>query len=423
MSDKKQSTIKTILEALATLKGSDPSLVKALSEDVTVDPSLVAAKGEIDSHRSAGLGSKTEYVKDGWSEGMVNKSPTREEINIGPGEESSGRGAEKMVRDYSNPAPQHHGIEQAVERFGAMFEGFGKSMLSQQAAFLKAIQEDNKAIKALVVQSIIAKGESEDDEEEDEEESEVVEINASRAKSKIEEAKKLIKALKKATTDEDKAKIRKALIKALESANFAVTLCKSEDITKAFAAVLAKADINVVQEEEEDEEEEEEAGKAKSAAVTDDAGAAKAKKDDQGNQADREDPTNGNQAAAAKAQAAELAKTQTQITDALKGLATLETSVKGMMDIVMGRTKIAETLPDIAKAKPDAITALIANIHEMQDSGTITPADAAAALDIASQTRHAAAGNLDQAIVKSRLEKSSNTVRTLFANALKAEAA
>lgn len=166
MSDQKKSTLKSILDAIGVLKDSDPTLVKALADDAGVDATLV--KGELDKQKSTGLGSKTEYVKDGWSEGMVNKAPAREELNIGPGQEASGRGAEKMVKEYSNPATQHHGIEQAVEKLGDMFMGFGKAM----TAHMEKMSQDQAAMKSLMVQSIISKAESEeeDDEEEDEEE-------------------------------------------------------------------------------------------------------------------------------------------------------------------------------------------------------------------------------------------------------------
>lgn len=418
MSDQKKSTLKSILDAIGVLKDSDQNLVKALADDAGVDTSLVM-KGEIDDKKSEGLGKKTEYVKDNWSQGETQGSATREEIRVGPGESASGSGAEKMVRDYSNPAAQHHGMEQAVMRMASIFEGYGKA-LDTQNAMMKSMMEGNAAVKALLVQSLIAKSEGEEEEDDEDEESEVVEINASRAKSKIEAAKALLKSIRKAKTEEEKKSLRKSLRAILADASLSVTLAKSEELTKSFTAVLAKADINVVQEEEDEDEEDEEAEKAKKAKDAADA-AAKAKKDDKGNQADREDAANGNQAAAAKAREAEmeaLKAQQTKISDALSGLAMLESNVKGMMDVVMGKAKIADTLPDIAKAKPDVIQSILDSVSQMEEQGSIQGADASAARDIASMTREVSAGRMDAAIVKGRLEKSSTTVRSIFSNAM-----
>lgn len=424
MSDQKKSTLKSILDAIGVLRDNNPDLVKALADDAGVDASLVM-KGEIDDKKSEGLGKKTEYVKDNWSLGETQGTITREEIKVGPGESASGSGAEKMVRDYSNPAAQHHGMEQAVMRMASIFEGYGKS-LDVQNAMMKSMLEGNAAVKALLIQSIVAKSEGEKEEDDEDEESEVVEINASRAKSKIDAAKALIKSIKKAKSDEEKKSLRKSLRAILADASLSVTLANQAELTKSFTAVLAKADINVVQEEEDDDEEDEEADKAKKAKEATDAAAkaadaAKAKKDDQGNQADREDSANGNQAAAAKAREAEMEALKAQhvkISDALSGLAMLETSVKGMMDVVMGKAKIADTLPDIAKAKTDTIQAILDQVSEMENQGSIQPADASAARDIASMTREASAGRMDAAIVKGRLEKSSTTVRSIFSNAM-----
>jgi hypothetical protein len=427
MSDKTTS-LKSILTAIGVLKDADPNLVKALSDDATVDATL--AKGDIDSKRSEDLGRGAEYVKDNWSRGNTNKTATREEIKMGPGEESSGAGAERMVRHYSNPAEQHHGIEQAVERLAAMFDGFGKSMTDAVAA----IKADSAATKALVVQLAIAKSESEDEEEEDEEESEVVEINASRGKSRVEQAKILMKSLKKAKTDEAKAAIKAELTKLLAKAqiNFLVTKSKTDRAALyelAAKAGITKADINVVQEEEEDEEDEEE-GKGKSHAVaeTSTTTATKAVTDDKGNQADREDNKNGNQAAAAKATDAsagnvDMSSIKSQLEAALAGQAVLSTSIKGLMDIVSGKSRVSDQIPELAKAKPDVIQAILDTIDQQETAGSLAQADAMAARDIASQTRLVADGKLDGAIVKARLEKSSNTVRAIFTNGMAEKAA
>lgn len=419
-------TIKAVLEAIGLLKNTDPAIVSAL----VADDGMAKSLGQTSETLRPG-----EHVDDLWLKGNTNKSPTREELKIGPGEEASGGGAEKMIGDYSNPARQMHGIEQVAERFGAMFDGFGramKAMMDAQKANFEATTQSNQLLKAILVKA--TEGEEEEEEEDEEEESEVVEINAARGKSYIAEAKKLLRKAATLKADmedmDDKAekktckaeikKLVKSAIKKLLKARNAAYAAKSAELKKSIHDLMAsheisKADINVVQEEEEEEEdEEEEEGSGKSAtAAAAKAAAEKAKHDDKGNQADKLDPATGNQDAAAKA-AADLAL-KSKLEDALNGIGVLQTTVSGLMDVVAGKTKLADMSP-VVKAETVHVDTIYEKILAAEDSGMITDLDAFAARDIASKIELAKSGKYDMAFVNDRISKTSSAVKALFAD-------
>ena len=93
-----------------------------------------------------------------WDQGQGSldgtRVPGREEIPLGPVQESSGAGAEKMIRDYSNPAPQ----QEVVEKFNELSRELG-----QMRGYLKSfVEEVREGFKAII------KAEEKEDEEEDE---------------------------------------------------------------------------------------------------------------------------------------------------------------------------------------------------------------------------------------------------------------
>ena len=93
-----------------------------------------------------------------WDQGQGSldgtRVPGREEIPLGPVQESSGAGAEKMIRDYSNPAPQ----QEVVEKFNELSRELG-----QMRGYLKSfVEEVREGFKAII------KAEEKGDEEEDE---------------------------------------------------------------------------------------------------------------------------------------------------------------------------------------------------------------------------------------------------------------
>ena len=419
-----KSKIATLLDALNILKGADPDLVEALSDDATL------AKGVLQN------GSEKlrpgELVEGHFLEGQTNRSATAEQVKTGPAQEASGGGAEKMVKEYSNPVTQVHGVAETPMALADMLHNFNASMKAISNN-LNVLANSQTAIKALL--SALVKADHEDeaqeetDEEEDEEESEVVEINASRAKSLILKAKVLIKKAKKAEAlaedepkDEEKCKalkaeakaLRKAAGKLLGKARSCAYAAKSLELKKSVRALAAKADVDVVQEQEEDEEDEEDDGEEQTKAAKA-AKAAKAKTDIAGNQADHADPKTGNQAA----EAAKSAVSPDDLQKALAGIATLQTTVAGMLDVVSGKSRVSDQVPNIAKATLESLNTIPERIMDMEDSGTLSMTDAFAARDIFSKLELVKGGKLDPTVVTDRLAKTTASVRSLFSDVLR----
>src|ERR1700760_4935981 len=69
-----------------------------------------------------------EDVADMWTEpGGEHKNPGRGEIGTGPAQRMSGDGAEQMIREYSDPAPQQ-GLTQQYADFQRMMADWAKSL-------------------------------------------------------------------------------------------------------------------------------------------------------------------------------------------------------------------------------------------------------------------------------------------------------
>jgi hypothetical protein len=437
--------MRDVINAMNILNKSDPKVVQALAKDISLEKAAEHAEN---------LEGK-DWVEDNWAEGNVNKAPTREQIKVGPREASSGEGAERMIRDYSDTAPQH-GITLTAEAMSRMLGPINSSMKSLAStmssntavlmALLKAMGEEEekdekeeeekeegmKARKARKAAKVLkadadhedeAEEESEEDEEESEEESEVVEINAAKCRDLLAKARRKLaqaKAMKDEAEeereegeDEEKCKaklrkaraLRKAAAKLLAKARTAAYAASSDELKKAVRLTITKADINVVQEEEEDEEEEEEEEgeeeetKAKAAAKGPDA---------KGNQADHADPESGNQdSEAVKALAQKVEKS-------LEGFSMLQTDVRGLMETIAGRSKNSPVVPNLAKAQVSAPDDLNVEISNMVEAGTLNDNDAFAARDILGKITLAKAGHLDKAVVHERLAQASPTVRSIL---------
>lgn len=421
------SPLKELLAAMGVIKNADPKLVSALADDAAVEKAL-------DSGRTAEKLTDGQMVDDHWAAGHTDKSATKEEVKVGPTQEASGGGAEKMIGDYSSPARQMHGVASVPEKLDAMLGRLGavgkaiESLANAQKATFEALGKNNTLLVTMISEA--AKGtkpaveakKGEDEEDEEDEESEVVEINEGKAKKSLRQAKALIKArdAKKAEMEEEeeeeKCKALKAEIKSLEKqiakilgkARTAAYAASSDELKKSVRMVATKADINVVQEEEEEEDEEEEGKSRKS--ETPAADTSKAKTDDKGHQADTMDSSNGNQSAAAKAEAEAF---KTKLDGALKGIEILSTDIRGMMDVVAGKSKVIDHT--VIKSAGDVDTgSLMDKISAAEESGQINAIDAMGARDIASKLTLAKAGKIDIAFVNDRILKTTSAVRAIF---------
>lgn len=435
------SKISDILSAAKVLLSAKPDELESLKGDAEVMKALSGLRA-----RDLQPG---ETVGELWSDNRLHGSATRQEIKVGPGQESSGRGAERMVREYSNPAPQH-GVALDPESLARD--------LSFMANSMKSLSDGISALPAAIVEAMKAKKTSED--EEDEEESKVVEINASKkAKESLVKARRLVTRIETLKSemddcegDERKAKRKsvKALIKELgqllAKAQLFAYAADNSELKKSVRVIAAKADINVVQEEEEDEEEEDdekkkarkakedaEAAAAKAAAaealknavgtaVTEALKAAgidlskKAKTDDKGNQCDDADPKTGNQAASAKA-SGEFDELKSKLEESLKGNDALKLQLNQLFDVVAGKTKLSDLIPDLSKAKPTDIIPITEKIDDMEEAGQLTVVEAAAAREIASLAKASAEGTMPYSRVSERLQKTTSNVVELFKSA------
>ena len=435
------ASAKKLLEAIGVLKSADPRDVAAISADLLLEKAA----------QSFAPGEGAEYVRDRWQEGEMHKNPSKEEIKTGPSQESSGGGAEKMIREYSDYAPQH-GIQLTAEKFEHIMAPLNSSMKSLAASqklivdSLTAMNTTLTAKSALLSKAAKkADDEEEEDEEDEEEESEVVEINASRAKSLIDKAKKLHRSIKAQKAkmngaDDTEKEDCKAKIKSL-SAKLASVLAKAQatiygatgaaELAKSINTLAAKADINVVQEEEEEEDEDEEEegegkGKGKSAAAAAaattaaPADASKAKTDDAGNQADRKDPSNGNQAAAAKsledsikALGDRLEKALGQGAASAEALKPVQMSINQLFDVVSGKSKLA-AVPDIMKSAPQLAESGLERLTALEASGQIDESAGWAIRDILGKAKLAREGKIDGTIVNECILRSSAAVQEFF---------
>jgi len=234
-----------------------------------------------------------------------NSNPSSNVIRMGPKESASGDGAEHMIRQYSNVAPQGDGtISELYGRFSRELDSLRKALstdvtglMKTNAALIKAVSLLSESFRVQnAVLGAILKAEKEEEEEEEEmkkkakkaeEEEEEEEEESEKAKA-LKYAKKaktlilkaevsdleetanpdeliskaasflkkatslLMKALEETTSESEETSIEKSLedVKKLSS-----RLSKAKD----FVASLKKADEEEEDEEEEDEEEEEEA--------------------------------------------------------------------------------------------------------------------------------------------------------------------
>lgn len=405
------------------------------------DEEAVQTVQELELGKAGGVGhaetlTSGERVADLWREGELHKTPGREVVNVGPGQASSGGGAEAMVREYSRTAPQK-GVQIEAEKLGeelGSLRATMKAMAEAMAGFTVAMKTNTAAVALLVKAK-----ETEDDEED--EESEVVEINESKAKALFARAKAMLdraetaKALADEMDDPEAAKakrvegraLRKSAARLLLKARDAAIIGKQKDICKAIKDLIAgnrflKADINVVQEEE--DEDDEETGKARLPAAPVVPAAAKggeADKNAKGNQVDRQNPENGNQDSAAKAGELNADEIRSQLAAALKGNTVLEGKINTIMDALAGKSISAapQTVPiltELMKGDVNVIATQISDrIEDGIDGGSLNDAAAMRARDLLSKFTAVRKGTLTEATFKDMLAVAPQAVKDIFA--------
>lgn len=327
-----------------------------------------------------------QYVESRWQEGQMHKVPPANVLKVGPTQESSGAGAEKMVSEYSNPAPQM-GVQLEAERLAAelgSMRGHMKSMTDAHNGLVDEVSKTTHQVGNLttVMSAFLAKAE---DDEKKKEKDKDEEMHGDKACSLFADAKKLLRKSKKIRV-EAKAATEPVQQKSLKKAAKAYRLAAARSIQKAQTEALAgrgvsidytfetrkaitsfieknpaiKNDLKLIHEHEDGDEKKKAKKaykKAKTASTSEDT-AAKAvvgHSDAKGNQKDGQDGESKNQDdSSVKAVQEGLEK----IDNALNGLGMLKTNVQGLIDAVSGRTATAPLEPVVSLIKSTGQTKL-----------------------------------------------------------------
>lgn len=367
-------------------------------------------------------------IEDQWNEADGQHSnPSRAEIAVGRPQEASGGGAERMVREYSDPAPQMGMAEQYAE-MGRFFRDFAKAqersnstMLAGMAALgqivgkAETVPATGAATAKADPESLLSKAEikirkartemrkADMVDEEDKEEREEKKSFLEQASVALKSAKRLLAKAEEdeweSEDEEDRAekarsdwrKLTKALRKA-EDEGTERTKKEMEEMEKAAAAAKAAPEVPVVAatpaptvKAEEEKKDEDETAKAAAAAAV---------------------------AAAATAEAAK-SVTLAPVDPGLRNqLQILETSVKSMMEVVMAGSK-GRPMPTFSKATPFA--SLAEKVETAIEDGTLdNPLEIMKAQTLVTHVRAVQSGHMDAAVVDDEITKAPDNVRQLF---------
>jgi hypothetical protein len=336
--------------------------------------------------------------------------PGEAELVTGKPQASSGEGAVRMTREYSDPAPQggmtqeYIAISRMIDKAMRSIEGMGKSLTAHDTILASILAH-------------IAKGEPTAGD---------AESLLAKATSEMKKARKIII---KSELDEDEDEEE-----------------REENLSRAEKALNTAKSILLKAEDDDEEEDEEEAEKCRAThkslvkqvkALRE---AAKAKKA-ASNQASHEDPETGNQADEAAAKSLEAAVTAVltklgitksdpapaQTTppapastdsvtkaDLAAALQPVQATVKDVMEAILGRS-VNGAAPALQKSDAQAIMkARIARVQDAIDGEELNDLDAARASTILSHLSAAQEGKYDMNIVMSEIDKASYAVSSLF---------
>ncbi len=342
------------------------------------------------------------------------KNPGRGEIVTGPAERASGDGAPKMIAEYSSPAPQQ-GLTEQYAQFQRMLDGWGKSftdklnpVLSRHDAALKGILDVFAQIQKAQETVPATPG---------------ADTFLGKALAKLAKAKL---ALRKADmADEDEKEERKShLAEATDLLKSAKRLLSkaseemedTEDEAAEKALSTHKALTKAVMKAEKEDKEWEDTEKAKQVAAQkaiDDAAAAtkKAEEDEKEKEAAEKAKTT-----AGAGEGAVKAITPDDLKKALEGLATIPTTVQGMLDAVLGKSTTPGGAPEIQKSNVETID-VVARVEAAIDNDELSEDGIMKAQSIAQHFTLAKAGRVNMADVQAEIEKAPSEVRALFAAA------
>lgn len=446
---KAAATSSTAMAAALKTIGFDSADLMAAA-DVLADGEIL--KSDLPSAQQL---ARSEHVLDRWTEGRMHSVPTREEIKVGPAQASSGGGAERFVRDYSNPAPQDALTMESMrlaEELGSM-RAYMRSMTDQFSALAKH-QEATTTILTALVGNI---GSNRGDLTVTDELTSFAAQCAGKSQKFLDAARTtLAKAITmKSELGElagEARKLRKSEIKLLRS-NAAGLIVKAYDaalaacaggndttgeIRKAISTLIEadpilKAKTDEMRDKMKEKDEKACTKKAlkkslkkmvRKAAAKVAAKAAAAAEVAKNNQADKQDDENKNQDDSSVSTKAELTnEAKMLIEKCLTGQAMLAGTVNDLMSVLNGRPVTNGATKPLTLVKSDTGTEFLdqlARVEKAIASGTLSDDEQFRARDIAAKYTAVEAGSLAKSIWVSYVKKSSRKVQELFPEAEKA---
>lgn len=356
-------------------------------------------------------------------------NPSPEEIKFGPTQEASGAGAGKMIREYSNVAPQF-GIVNLYNDFSRKLDSLKKSILM--------ISEAVKAQNAVIQH--VAKSQTPS----------VSDKSAPVFSDEVTKAKELIK--------KSKSLILKSELYGIDDLSFEDVM---EDIRKA-DLLLKKAKSLLIKAEEEDEKEEEEEkevekslgdvkkfsmrlGKAKEEIEgkkkeeeEKESKARKAEEDKKEEKEDKESKAHKSESESEKEKEEDKEKKAHKAKDNDKGnqndkankdgnqvdaaakssseeILVMKKTIAEMMDIISNSSKYGKDVPNLSKAQADNyIVSKSADIESAFEAGLLSGGEEITARSILSMFELAQKGDIDPSVVTNRINSSSSAVKTVF---------
>lgn len=386
---------RSLLSRLATkvFAKASPSDIR----DILGDTQIAVAAAEV--AKSSEHLSEGDWVHDQWDREKP-KTATREETTSGPAQGADGGNAEKMIRQYSDVAPQIES-QRAVEKLARNFAAINavvKSHAETLETYKGALIQMTNLVEALggqvtaFAKSMEAKREEKKETEEEKEDmgkSAVAAVAASLvergnakfavAKSLADKAEALAKSGKADSAKVLRADARSLAAEALPFFKSAFEVAASDEVGALMksAEELSKAEDEAEKVEVKVEEKEKETAKG---AV---------------------DPN--------------------LLQDALRGVAVLQKSVADLMETVRGGSAGAAVIDPapamalLAKSDPIGFASNMAvKIQEAEDHGILNADDAETARNIVSLQRRAASGEADEALVKARITAAPVAVRNFL---------
>lgn len=374
-----QPSPKDLSAALAMIATADPTVVKGLLADASLE-------------KAAQMLKDSEIVSDRWEEGQGQAGATKEQIKTGPQAAASGDGAEKMVSQYSETTAQR-GATLVTESLSRLLGPINSSMKATATALETLVAshiETRDFIKAMSTAAVSKADEGEDDKEE----KEFSEESSSKAKKLLRKAERMIE---KAEDSDAKADEKKFLGKAaslLSEARGLAFVARDRDLIKSILATAEDAGIkaDLVKAEEDDKDADTDQGKEDDAAE-------KAKTD-----------------AVVEAVKAIGAENATKLEGALKGIGMFEGKLGDIFDALRGQSKQVAAAPNMIKSDTakTAIDLVVEAIDKKEAALDLSDTELLAARDIVGQFQAVQKGVIPESIVRDRLSKSTNRVQEVF---------